>query len=74
MEGSGLNQLNPSTYGEFYGGDCYIVAYTYKSQGPPKTILYYWIGAKASKDEITALPILTIQMDNNDYNGNATQV
>lgn len=29
-------------YGFFYGGDCYLVLYTYKVNGKPHYILYIW--------------------------------
>lgn len=74
VEGSDKNEIDPSTYGQFYGGDCYIISYTYSCRGREKTILYYWIGSKATKDEVTALPLLTIQLDNDVYKGSATQV
>jgi len=57
--------------GELYGGDCYIVAHTHEVEG---TTLYYWIGNSATVDEVTALPILTVQMDQDLYGGMATQV
>lgn len=29
-------------YGFFYGGDCYLVLYTYEVHGKPHYILYIW--------------------------------
>lgn len=29
-------------YGFFYGGDCYLVLYTYEIHGKPHYILYIW--------------------------------
>ena len=29
-------------YGFFYGGDCYLVLYTYEMHGKPRYILYIW--------------------------------
>lgn len=29
-------------YGFFYGGDCYLVLYTYEGHGKPRHILYIW--------------------------------
>lgn len=74
MEGSDKGEVDPDTYGQFYGGDCYIVSYTYQCRGRDRTLIYYWIGAGASRDEVTALPILTVQLDNELYDGNATHV
>lgn len=30
-------------YGQFYGGDCYLVLYTYMKSGRPHYILYMWL-------------------------------
>ncbi|KAG7272469.1 hypothetical protein CRUP_009021 [Coryphaenoides rupestris] len=37
-----LAEVNPSTYGQFYGGDCYLVLYTYQRSNRPQYILYMW--------------------------------
>lgn len=41
-------------YGNFYGGDSYIVKYTYKLNGKEAHIVYYWQGKESSKDEVGA--------------------
>uniref|UniRef100_A0A8C6RSK5 Scinderin n=1 Tax=Nannospalax galili TaxID=1026970 RepID=A0A8C6RSK5_NANGA len=38
VENSGRVQIDPNSYGEFYGGDCYIILYTY----PRGQIIYTW--------------------------------
>jgi len=30
------------SYGVFFGGDCYIVLYTYQQNGKDKYIIYFW--------------------------------
>lgn len=37
-----LAEVKPSTYGQFYGGDCYLVLYTYQTSGQQQYILYMW--------------------------------
>ncbi|XP_010788854.1 advillin-like, partial [Notothenia coriiceps] len=37
-----LAEVNPSTYGQFYGGDCYLVLYTYRISNQQQYILYMW--------------------------------
>lgn len=37
-----LKEVNPVTYGQFYGGDCYLVLYTYNRANKPQYILYMW--------------------------------
>uniref|UniRef100_A0A8U8ANP6 Scinderin n=1 Tax=Geospiza parvula TaxID=87175 RepID=A0A8U8ANP6_GEOPR len=38
VESSGRVPVGPETYGQFYGGDCYIILYTY----PRGKIIYTW--------------------------------
>uniref|UniRef100_A0A7N4NJ50 Scinderin n=1 Tax=Sarcophilus harrisii TaxID=9305 RepID=A0A7N4NJ50_SARHA len=59
VESTGQVPVDPKTYGEFYGGDCYILLYTYaKGQ-----IIYTWQGAHSTRDELTASAFLTVQLD-----------
>ncbi|CAK8696042.1 unnamed protein product [Clavelina lepadiformis] len=74
IEGINKNAVSKDSYGQFYGGDCYIVLYSYKQKSRQDYIIYYWIGSKATKDEVTALPILTIKTDDEECNGAATQI
>ncbi|XP_054846865.1 scinderin isoform X1 [Eublepharis macularius] len=59
VESSGRIPVEPQTYGQFYGGDCYIILYSY----PKGQIIYTWQGANATKDELTASAFLTVQLD-----------
>ena len=38
VENNGRVEIDPNSYGEFYGGDCYIILYTY----PRGQIIYTW--------------------------------
>ncbi|EDM03336.1 scinderin, isoform CRA_b [Rattus norvegicus] len=69
VENSGRVQIDPSSYGEFYGGDCYIILYTY----PRGQIIYTWQGADATRDELTMSAFLTVQLDRS-LGGQAVQV
>ncbi|XP_029444847.1 adseverin isoform X1 [Rhinatrema bivittatum] len=69
VESNGRIPVKPETYGQFYGGDCYIILYTY-SKGQ---ILYTWQGMKATKDELTTSAFLTVQLDRQ-FNGRPVQV
>ena len=42
IENLELAEVNPSTYGQFYGGDCYLVLYTYQISGQQQYLLYMW--------------------------------
>ncbi|XP_038637851.1 gelsolin a isoform X2 [Scyliorhinus canicula] len=63
IEGSDKVVVDPSTHGQFYGGDCYIVLYNYTFSGRQGHIIYYWLGGDASQDEMGAAAILTAQLD-----------
>ncbi|XP_036376713.1 advillin [Megalops cyprinoides] len=68
-----LRELHPSSYGQFYGGDCYLVLYTYKRSNQLQYILYMWLGRHATQDEITACAYQAVNLDNK-YNGAPVQV
>ncbi|KAG7272468.1 hypothetical protein CRUP_009020, partial [Coryphaenoides rupestris] len=68
-----LAEVNPSTYGQFYGGDCYLVLYTYQRSNRPQYILYMWQGRHATRDEITACAYQAVNVDNQ-FNGAPIQV
>ena len=36
-------------YGQFYGGDSYIVLYTYLVNGKENYIIYFWLGQESSQ-------------------------
>ncbi|CAN9506309.1 unnamed protein product [Ophioblennius macclurei] len=73
IENLELAEISPNTYGQFYGGDCYLVLYTYQQSGRPQHILYMWQGLRATKDEITACAYQAVNLDNQ-YNGAPVQV
>uniref|UniRef100_A0A674NW28 Scinderin like b n=1 Tax=Takifugu rubripes TaxID=31033 RepID=A0A674NW28_TAKRU len=55
--------VDPSTYGHFYGGDCYLILYSYNLGGREKHIIYTWQGLKCTQDELTASAYLTVLLD-----------
>ncbi|KAJ1101440.1 hypothetical protein NDU88_006508 [Pleurodeles waltl] len=69
VESNGRIPVDPGTYGQFFGGDCYIILYTY----PKGQIIYTWQGMNATRDELTTSAFLTVQLDRS-LNGNAVQV
>ncbi|XP_068603826.1 villin-1 [Brachionichthys hirsutus] len=73
IENLELAEVNPKTYGQFYGGDCYLVLYTYQRSGQQQYILYMWQGRHATIDEITACAYQAVNVDNK-YNGAPVQV
>lgn len=72
VEGFRRKEINREDYGQFYGGDCYVIMYT--PSNSRNHILYYWKGSKASRDEVTALPLLTKEAHEKECDENSTQV
>ncbi|XP_039473313.1 villin-1 isoform X2 [Oreochromis aureus] len=66
-------EVDPKTYGQFYGGDCYLVLYSYKKAGQQQYILYMWQGRHATSDEIAASAFQAVSIDQK-YNGAPVQV
>ncbi|CAL8279584.1 unnamed protein product [Merluccius merluccius] len=63
VEGSDKTAVDESTYGQFYGGDSYIIQYNYRHAGRQGHIIYMWQGMDSSQDEIGASAILGAQLD-----------
>nr|AAU88242.1 ubiquitous gelsolin [Danio rerio] len=73
IEGSDKVPVDPSTYGQFYGGDSYIILYSYRHGGRQGHIIYIWQGADSTQDEIGASAILGAQLDD-ELGGGPVQV
>uniref|UniRef100_A0A7N4NMP9 Villin like n=1 Tax=Sarcophilus harrisii TaxID=9305 RepID=A0A7N4NMP9_SARHA len=65
--------VDPKKYGQFYGGDCYLVLYTYQKSGRAQYIIYIWQGRYASVDEVTASALNALELDHM-YQEEAVQV
>ncbi|XP_035271568.1 scinderin like a [Anguilla anguilla] len=63
IEGGEKVEVGPATYGHFYGGDCYLILYSYRLGGGEKHIIYIWQGLKCTKDELAASAFLAVQLD-----------
>uniref|UniRef100_A0A8C1SLK6 Gelsolin n=1 Tax=Cyprinus carpio TaxID=7962 RepID=A0A8C1SLK6_CYPCA len=76
-DGKGEKKVNvpvdPSIYGQFFGGDSYIILYTYKHGGRQGQIIYIWQGEESSQDEKGASAILAAQLDT-ELSGSPVQV
>ncbi|XP_059398538.1 gelsolin-like isoform X2 [Carassius carassius] len=73
IEASDKVPVDPSTYGQFYGGDSYIILYNYHHGGRQGHIIYIWQGKDSSQDEIGASAILAAQLDD-ELGGGPVQV
>uniref|UniRef100_A0A8C7M7G8 Macrophage-capping protein n=1 Tax=Oncorhynchus kisutch TaxID=8019 RepID=A0A8C7M7G8_ONCKI len=67
--------VDPSSYGQFYGGDCYLVLYSYCLGGREQHIIYTWLvqGQKCTQDELAASAFLTVKLDDS-MGGSPVQV
>ncbi|XP_076841924.1 advillin [Brachyhypopomus gauderio] len=73
IENLELAEVDPKTYGYFYGGDCYLILYTYVVHSKKNYILYMWQGRHASQDELTACAFQAVNVDQQ-YGGQPVQV
>ncbi|GAA6069995.1 advillin, partial [Tachysurus ichikawai] len=63
IENLELAEVDPSLYGYFYGGDCYLILYTYEVNSKKNYILYMWLGRHTSQDEMTACAFHAVTVD-----------
>uniref|UniRef100_T1IV90 HP domain-containing protein n=1 Tax=Strigamia maritima TaxID=126957 RepID=T1IV90_STRMM len=73
VENFDIVPVDRKQYGRFYGGDCYVIKYTYHTGTREATIIYYWLGKRATNDEKGVAALKTIEMDN-EMGGTAVQV
>jgi len=61
-------------YGQFYGGDSYILLYSYKdSRRQDQHIIYFWLGKTSSADERGTAALLSKELDD-EMGGKPVQV
>uniref|UniRef100_A0A8C5EIL0 Gelsolin-like n=1 Tax=Gouania willdenowi TaxID=441366 RepID=A0A8C5EIL0_GOUWI len=73
VEGGAKVPVDPSNYGHFFGGDCYLILYTYNLGGRDMHIIYTWWGQKCTQDELAASAFLTVKLDDS-MGGSPVQV
>ncbi|XP_036290456.1 villin-1 [Pipistrellus kuhlii] len=73
IENLELVPVEPKWLGHFYGGDCYLLLYTYLIGEKPHYLLYIWQGSQASPDEITASAYQAVILDQQ-YNNEPVQI
>ncbi|XP_037704512.1 villin-1 [Choloepus didactylus] len=73
IENLELVPVDSKWLGHFYGGDCYLLLYTYLISQKPHYLLYIWQGRQASQDEIAASAFQAVNLDQQ-YNGEPVQI
>ncbi|TNN81289.1 Advillin [Liparis tanakae] len=63
IENLELVPVDPEWYGYFYGGDCYLILYTYLVNNKKCYLLYIWQGCHATTDEIAASAFQAVDLD-----------
>ncbi|XP_006867873.1 PREDICTED: villin-1 isoform X2 [Chrysochloris asiatica] len=68
-----LVSVDPKWLGHFYGGDCYLLLYTYLIGEKKHYLLYIWQGSQATQDEIAASAYQAVALDQK-YNDEPVQI
>lgn len=68
-----LQPVDEASIGFLFGGDSYVIKYTYEVNGSQKYIIYFWQGVSSSQDEKAASAIHAVRLDN-ELSGKAVQV
>ncbi|KAI9548754.1 hypothetical protein NQZ68_003288 [Dissostichus eleginoides] len=63
IENLELVPVDSSWHGYFYGGDCYLILYTYLVNNKKSYLLYMWQGRHATQDEIAASAFQAVILD-----------
>uniref|UniRef100_A0A8C4YG23 Advillin n=1 Tax=Gopherus evgoodei TaxID=1825980 RepID=A0A8C4YG23_9SAUR len=63
IENLELAPVESQWHGFFYGGDCYLVLYTYGVNHQSRYILYIWQGRHATPDELAASAYQAVEVD-----------
>ncbi len=58
-----LQPVDPAKYGQFHGGDSYVILYTYIKNKKENWIIYFWLGNESSADEKGAAALLAKELD-----------
>ncbi|KAG7494273.1 advillin-like [Solea senegalensis] len=73
IENLELVPVEPEWHGYFYGGDCYLILYTYLVNNKQCYLLYIWQGRHATTDEVAASAFHAVDLDQK-YGGEPVQV
>ncbi|CBY08383.1 unnamed protein product [Oikopleura dioica] len=60
--GTEMAKIEREDFGQFFGGDCYIIAYCNHKARPKTEVVYFWLGANSTIDEHTAAAHHTVKL------------
>ncbi len=69
-----LEPISQNYYGEFFGGDSYVIVYTHLVNGKERGIVYFWQGNDSSADERATSALMAKEISDKRFHGAATQV
>lgn len=58
-----LVELEKKYLGQLYGGDCYVILYTYLYNRQERYIIYYWLGKRSTDEEMRAVVDGAVELD-----------
>ena len=58
-----LESVKATSHGQFFGGDSYVILYTYLKNKNENYIIYFWLGDKSTTDEKGAAALLAKEKD-----------
>jgi len=68
-------EVDEGEWGVFRSSECYLITYTYDTpKGKPESYIYYWLGNSAGTASETAAAFQTVQLDQDEFGGDATQI
>jgi len=73
IENFEMQPVPKEQYGHFFGGDSYVILYTYLKNDKELHIIYFWQGLKSSQDERGASALWAKNLDDK-YGGEPVQV
>lgn len=73
IENFELAPVDPANYGWFFGGDSYVLRYTYRTQFKENYIIYFWQGLESTQDEKACSALWAVKLDE-EVGGRAVQV
>ncbi|GLE02953.1 hypothetical protein PINS_up011832 [Pythium insidiosum] len=67
-------EIPKSLYGQFYGGDSYVILHTVTpASGKPTEVIYFWLGRQSTTDEKASAALWAKKLDD-DMGGSPVQV